>query len=169
MPLYVRHAAAKDTAPISRIAADTFALACPANTPAEEIQAFIRDNLRPDDFLAALDDPQQQLRVLLQDENVIGYSLVRLRPSALGIAEADQAIELTRCYLAVTHHGNGAAQYLLEQTLTGQRASVRLTVSEANTRALRFYQRNGFAIVGETTFQCGAELHRDWVMLRPAG
>ncbi|MBK5540608.1 GNAT family N-acetyltransferase [Pseudomonas sp. TH05] len=166
MPFQVRDALHADSPRISQIAAQTFALACPANTPPAEITAFIQDQLQVEHFNAALDDPEQQLRVLVHQGQVIGYSLVKLRPQALGIAEADQVPELTRCYLAADFHGSGGAQYLLQQTLESLTQPIRLTVSEANARAIRFYQRNGFINVGETTFQCGADLHRDWVMLR---
>lgn len=33
-------------------------------------------------------------------------------------------------------------------------------------QAIHFYQRNGFQTVGEMRFQCGADIHRDVVMVR---
>ncbi|WP_025128078.1 GNAT family N-acetyltransferase [Pseudomonas sp. PH1b] len=166
MPLHLRPARVDDSPHLSRIARQTFALACPPDTPAAELQAFIRDHLQAEHFAALLETPLKQLRVLLQDRQIIGYSLISLRPEPLAIAEADGIAELTRCYLAAEHHGSGAAQYLLQQTLAQQPGPLRLTVSETNVRAIRFYQRNGFIKVGETLFQCGADPQRDWVMVR---
>ncbi|NBF04930.1 GNAT family N-acetyltransferase [Pseudomonas sp. Fl5BN2] len=167
MPLQVRPAQPADSQRLSQIARQTFALACPPDTPAKEIEAFIEEHLLPEHFAALLQQPDKQLRVLLQGPQVIGYSLISQQPEALGVSAADGIAELTRCYLDAEHHGSGAAQYLLSHTLAQQPGPLRLTVNEANARAIRFYQRNGFAIVGETTFHCGADLHRDWVMLRP--
>lgn len=64
------------------------------------------------------------------------------------------------------HHGTGAAQLLLTATLTGISDRIRLTVNDQNVRAIGFYQRNGFLTVGETSFQCGDDVHRDLVMVR---
>ncbi|MFW0754194.1 GNAT family N-acetyltransferase [Pseudomonas sp. H11T01] len=166
MPLEVREALNTDNLRISQIAAETFALACPPDTPGSEIDAFIQENLLPQHFEELLDDDDKQLRVILREGEVIGYSLVSYRPDTLGVAQADNVPELTRCYLSASHHGTGAAQFLLNSTLRCIEGPIRLTVSEANERAIRFYRRNGFETVGETTFQCGADLHRDWVMLR---
>lgn len=168
MSLHVRSAVHEDCYRISQIASATFALACPANTPAEEIEQYIQSNLLPVHFEALLGDGQKQLRVVLKGTQIVGYSLITLDPEPLGIAVADNVAELTRCYLSPDHHGTGAAQALLDGTLRGIEQSVRLTVNETNDRAIRFYQRNGFDIVGETRFVCGADVHRDWVMLRQA-
>ncbi|MCS4259707.1 ribosomal protein S18 acetylase RimI-like enzyme [Pseudomonas protegens] len=166
MPLCLRNAQQDDTQRLSQIARQTFALACPPDTPATEIEAFIQENLLPEHFSALLEAPGKQLRGLLDDNRIIGYSLVNLHPQDLGVASADGIAELTRCYLDAAHHGSGAAQFLLAQTLAQQPGPLRLTVNEHNARAIRFYQRNGFVRVGETLFPCGADLHRDWVMLR---
>lgn len=166
MPFSVREAVKDDCLRISQIAAQTFALACPPDTPPAEIDAFIQENLLPEHLEALLQRPDKELRVILNEGQVIGYSMLSLRPESLGVPLADHVPELTRCYLSASHHGTGAAQFLLDHTLRSLQGPVRLTVSESNERALRFYQRNGFKTVGETHFQCGADLHRDWVMLR---
>ncbi|MCE0777908.1 hypothetical protein ACK1VC_19560 [Pseudomonas sp. XP2] len=53
----------------------------------------------------------------------------------------------------------------MADVLQGVVGALRLTVNDSNSRAIAFYLRNGFAVVGETTFQCGADVHRDLVML----
>ncbi|MFJ3486822.1 GNAT family N-acetyltransferase [Pseudomonas sp. NPDC090202] len=168
MSLQVRDALQEDCQFISEIAARTFALACPANTPVEEIERYIQSHLLPAHFKALVEDDRKELRVVLKEADVIGYSLIDLAPKGLGIAAADHARELTRCYVSAAEHGTGAAQLLMDRSLEQQTGPVRLTVNETNDRAIRFYQRNGFEIVGETTFVCGEDLHRDWVMVRKA-
>ncbi|MFF7706590.1 GNAT family N-acetyltransferase [Pseudomonas sp. NPDC007930] len=164
--MHVRPATAADAAAISAVARQTFALACPPGTPQGEIDAYIRGNLGPDRFAAALGNPAQQLWVLEHDGQVAGYSLVDHAAAALGIAAADGLAELSRCYVAPQHHGQGAAQALLAATLASVPGPVRLTVNDQNPRAIAFYRRNGFVQVGETQFLCGADVHRDWVMVR---
>ena len=164
--MQVRIAMPDDAAAISHIAAQTFAMACPANTPREELAHYIRENLTPECFLSALADPGKNALVLEQEGAVVGFSLITHTPERLGIALADGIPELTRCYVAAAQHGTGAAQFLLTATLAGVRGSIRLTVNDQNIRAIRFYERNGFERVGETTFECGEDMHRDLVMVR---
>ena len=44
-----------------------------------------------------------------------------------------------------------------------------LTVNAGNGSAIRFYQRQGFAIVGEDHFELEGARHLNWVMSRPQG
>lgn len=164
----IRTATPTDTAAISAIARKTFALACPPDTPPEELQRYIDDKLTAASFDAVLEAGRCQVRVIEDAGVVIGFSLVDPAPEALGVAAADGLPELTRCYVRQDYHGTGAAQMLLSATLAGLSAPIRLMVNDQNTRAIRFYERNGFRPVGETHFHCGADLHRDVVMLRQA-
>lgn len=163
-----RTAVAADVAAISAIASRTFALACPANTPPAELQAYIDDKLTPSAFAAVVADPRYVVRVLEEDAEVVGFSLLDRAPAPLDLAAADGIPELTRCYVLPAFHGSGAAQALVDATLEGVTTPVRLMVNDQNVRAIRFYARNGFAPVGERTFQCGDDVHRDLVMVRPA-
>lgn len=165
MQFSIRRAVPADGPAISQVAAQTFALACPANTPASEIHAYIQEHLKPADFERLSQAPDKRLSVALLGDTIVGYSLVSHDPEPLGIAGADGVAELTKCYVLPDYHGTGVSQSLVADVLGGVAGPLRLTVNDTNSRAIAFYTRNGFAIVGETTFQCGADVHRDWVML----
>lgn len=165
MHFLIRQATAADSDAISQVAARTFALACPANTPTAEISAYIQGALMPADFDRLSREPDMRLSVGLMRGTVVGYSLLNLAPEPLGILAADGIAELSKCYVLPEYHGAGVAQQLMADVLQGVAGALRLTVNDSNSRAIAFYLRNGFAVVGETTFQCGADVHRDLVML----
>lgn len=162
----IRKASPDDAHAISAVAIRTFALACPADTPEIELRRYIDDNLQPASFSAAIEDRNVDVWVLEDARAVVGFSLVNHAPQPLQITAADGIPELTRCYVLPSHHGTGAAQRLLSATLAALPARVRLTVNDQNAKAIRFYTRNGFAAVGETSFECGDDVHRDLVMVR---
>lgn len=162
----IRKASLSDAQAISIVAARTFALACPAGTPDIELQKYIDENLTPSSFRSALSDGNFDIRVLDELGTVFGFSVVTLAPVALNLPLADGVPELTRCYVLPTYHGTGSAQRLLSASLAELHTRVRLTVNDQNTRAIRFYSRNGFSTVGETSFKCGDVIHRDLVMIR---
>jgi len=165
--MLIRPAFLTDAGAISAVAVQTFALACPAGTPQIELQKYIDEYLTPSSFAAALGEPNCDVQVLTDSEIIIGFTLVTRAPETLRLPQADGIPELTRCYVLPMYHGTGVAQMLLSATLAGYRGPVRLTVSDQNSRAIHFYIRNGFAIVGDTSFQCGDDIHRDLVMVRP--
>lgn len=163
--MHVRCATSEDCDAISRIASATFALACPPDTPYDELESYTREHLTAACFRSVLENSAQELRVVEEGGQVVGFSLLDHQPEPLEIAAADGITELTRCYVEVGQHGRGIAQALLGATLAGA-GRVRLTVNDQNARAIAFYQRNGFRQVGETRFLCGTDIHRDLVMVR---
>lgn len=164
-PFIVRHASAADCVQLSHVACRTFAMACPASTPALEIARHIEGNLQPDHFGELLLQPGKIVLALEVDNQLIGYSLLTLDPEPVGIELADgvRSFPLLR---GARISWYGAAGFLMNESLKHLTGPVRLSVSEENSRAIRFYQRQGFRIVGETYFQCGDERQRDWLMLR---
>lgn len=168
MPYQIRPARHADCAALSQVGQATFALASPPDSAPAALQHYIAHHLQTEHFQQHLLHPHKRLLVVEQGGQVLGYSMLDLAPGELGIAAADHLVEISRCYVLPVAHGQGAAQQLLEATLARTHGAVRLTVNELNARAIRFYQRNGFAKVGEAVFPCGDERHRDWVMVRPA-
>jgi diamine N-acetyltransferase len=82
------------------------------------------------------------------------------------------AWELRRLYVAPESKGSGLARELTARAvsgaLAGGAASLWLGVWERNPRAIRFYEKAGFKVVGEHTFQLGRDPQRDLIMTRPA-
>src|ERR1700677_888306 len=80
------------------------------------------------------------------------------------------AAELSKIYLMPEYHGVGVSTALMELTLaTAAEWGVRcvwLGVNQGNQRAQRFYIKSGFKINGTRTFQVGARLENDYVMVR---
>jgi ribosomal protein S18 acetylase RimI-like enzyme len=167
--MHIRTATPADAGAISAIASETFSLACPPGTPAEELERYIDENLTAASFSDVLKAGDCDVRVLVDNLEVIGFSLVDPAPEALGMPEADSIPQLSRCYVRQNYHGTGAAQMLLSATLDKISVPIRLMVNDQNSRAIRFYTRNGFITVGETHFQCGEDIHRDLVMVRKVG
>ncbi|MDF9620295.1 N-acetyltransferase [Pseudomonas entomophila] len=168
MPYQIRPARDADSSALSHVGQATFALASPPDSAPAALQHYIAHNLQPEHFLTHLQHPHKRLLVVEERGRVVGYSMLDLAPGTLGISTADHLVEVSRFYLLPDVHGSGVGQQLLEATLAHIHGAVRLTVNELNTRAIRFYQRNGFCKVGEAVFPCGEERHRDWVMVRDA-
>jgi GNAT superfamily N-acetyltransferase len=109
-------------------------------------------HLAPAEALARLNVVQRELRwieilgagattthVAVDDGRIVGFA-----SSSRGHAEsAPHDLELESIYVLASHHGNGAAQRLLDGVLGDEPAC--LWVANDNPRARAFYTRNGFA------------------------
>ena len=106
-------------------------------TASLQAHAFIAESFWRDQ-LAAMRDiylPQAETLVLEEDGEILGFaSLHEQRMAALFIAPSAQ--------------GQGLGKHLLDETKR-RRSVLELSVYSANTRACRFYQACGFAVVAE--------------------
>ena len=164
----VRPASASDAQAVSRLAARTFALACPDSTPAAAIAEHIRTQLNADAFAQLM----TWARFLVVDGahgEVSGYVMLTCEPPPLD-THWQRPLELRRIYVDVDLHGRGVAEALMA-------ASLRIAVEEGhdwiwlgtnkqNVRAIRFYEKAGFGIVGERKFCVADSVETDHVMAR---
>lgn len=85
------------------------------------------------------------VRVAESDGSIIGFAWAGPGRDLAG-GEAPRDRHLYAIYVAASHHGSGAAQALLDETLGGEPAL--LWVAKENPRAIAFYLRNGFRFDG---------------------
>lgn len=166
-----------DAVELAAVAAQTFPLACPPSATAENVAAFIDANLSAAHFARYLRDPDRAIVAARQDGRIIGYAmLVRDVPEHAGVQQAVEirpAAELSKMYVLPDRHASGAAAALMERMLAvaadwGIRC-VWLGVNRENERAQRFYLKSGFTVNGTRTFQLGAGVESDYVMIRELG
>jgi GNAT superfamily N-acetyltransferase len=174
MTVGIRSATEPDAAPLARLAAATFALACPPGTAPAAIEEFIATKLSEERFTEYLRDPARDIRLAENDGTPAGYTMLIFgEPDDTDVAASiavRPTAELSKVYVLGDHHGAGVAAPLMAATLDAARlrgaAGIWLGVNKLNARAIRFYEKSGFVIVGSKTFRLGPELHHDHVMER---
>lgn len=167
----VRTATSADAEAIARLAARTFPLACPDHTPPDAIAIHIRDELNAGRFR----EHMATSRFLVVDGEpgeVVGYVMLCTDPPPIDTSWTNP-LELRRIYVDEHAHGSGVASALMRASLAIAQEHghdwVWLGTNEQNARAIRFYAKFGFDIVGERTFVVAHSVESDHVMARPAG
>ncbi|MES2094562.1 MAG: GNAT family N-acetyltransferase [Actinomycetota bacterium] len=171
MPESIRRAEPGEGALLHDLATATFALACPPGTAAEAIEDFLSVQLSTERFEAFLADPDRELLVATSASRFCGYSMLIFGeptdPDVAAVVTARPTVELSKFYLVAGAHGSGLAAELMAATVDIARlrgaATAWLGVNEHNPRANRFYEKNGFAIVGNKRFLLGSRWEDDYV------
>lgn len=142
---------------------------------AENVAAFIDENLSEGSFADYLTDPDRLLLIAREDGRMIGYAmLIRGVPDDDDVQRAvvlRPAVEISKMYVLPDSHGAGASAALMTEAV--KRAEeldakcVWLGVNQRNQRAQRFYLKHGFSINGTKTFRLGTRIENDYVMVRP--
>jgi ribosomal protein S18 acetylase RimI-like enzyme len=175
LPIDVAAAVIADLRELADVAARTFPLACPESVTADNIAAFIDENLSEQRFRDYLADPDRWVLTAREDERMVGYTmLIRGIPDDDDVQRAviaRPAIELSKMYVLPDSHGGGVSAAMMTAVLSGARDvgahAVWLGVNQQNQRAQRFYRKHGFTISGTKTFRLGAGVESDYVMVRP--
>ena len=175
MTVQVTSRAVADLPELADVAARTFPLACPPSVTAQNITAFIDENLSKARFAEYLADPDRLVLIAREDGRMVGYAmLIRGVPDDEDVRRAvtlRPAVEISKLYVLPDSHGGGVSAALMTGAV--KRAEelgakcVWLGVNQMNQRAQRFYTKHGFSINGTKTFRLGADIENDYVMVRP--
>jgi ribosomal protein S18 acetylase RimI-like enzyme len=175
MTIEVSRAVAADLTELADVAARTFPLACPPSVTADDVAAFIAENLSEQRFLDYLAEPDRLVLTARDDDRILGYAML-IRGVA---ADADvqkavpvrPAVEISKMYVLPDAHGAGVSASMMTAALDASQtlgaACVWLGVNQENRRAQRFYAKQGFTVSGTKTFRLGGHLENDYVMVRP--
>jgi diamine N-acetyltransferase len=173
----VRPARPEEARALGDLAARTFPDACPPDMAAEDVHAFIDEHLSESAFAGYLADPRYLVLLAeTPDAGPIGYTLVDTAPEEAppGGSSTDSSggpapAYLSKMYVLDTARGTGAATALMRATLDAARRrghrQAWLGVNRANVRANAFYEKLGFAVVGERTFPVGEATGHDYLRL----
>lgn len=146
---------------------DTFA---GQNDP-EQMDLYCRSTFSPELQRNELADPSRQVLLMEAEGDVVAYASLFLdkHPHTL-ILSARKPVEIERFYVDHAHHGAGIATELmkavLEQAKTMGSDTAWLGVWKDNARAIAFYEKKGFRVIGEQPFKLGTEEQTDLVMAR---
>lgn len=165
----LRRATPADAARLAAFAATAFSDAFAADNRPEDMRAYIAQAFGAPMQRAELVDPRCTMFLAERDGEVVGYAMLREGAVPACVHDAS-TIEIARLYAGQRWIGAGVGALLMQRCLVEAAARGRRTiwlgVWERNVRAIGFYQRWNFTIIGSQPFQLGSDRQNDRVMAR---
>lgn len=138
----------------------------PKNAP-DDLNHYMRQAFNLEQTTKELADEQSIFLIAEIDGKAAGYAKLIIDRGEDGIS-ATRPIELNRLYSHQEFLGKGVGQSLMDACFEKARANdhdvMWLGVWEYNPRAQRFYEKNGFRVVGSHVFQLGEDAQTDLLM-----
>ena len=156
---------------LALVGAATFLDAFAGMLPGRSIVEHCRVNHDAEKYATYLSQPQCRAWVAetVAQAGPVGYAMVTKPDLPLPDLREDD-LEVKRIYLLSRFHGGGTGRRLMQAAVTGAQAMggrrLFLGVFAGNARAIAFYKKEGFRVVGERTFQMGFSVFDDLVLGR---
>ena len=168
----IRQATGADAASLAELAERTFRETFAQTNRAEDIDVHCRYSYGESIQAAEIRDPGRTTLVCHVRDGLIAYGQLRWA-SAPSCVVATRPAEIQRLYVDARWHGKGVAHALmaslLDTAVAGGADVVWLGVWEKNPRAMSFYSKSGFAVVGDHVFVLGNDPQRDLVLAKRLG
>lgn len=137
-----------------------------AHFPAEDMALHLERKFGADALAAEYLDPALTIRVAEEDGEAIAY--LKLGPMDLPVPHEPDALQVMQVYVLAPWQGAGVAAMLMDWAAETARAAgapaLYLCVWERGDRAIAFYRKQGFEIVGHTPYQLGTLHYQDPLM-----
>jgi diamine N-acetyltransferase len=163
----LRRATAADSIALAEIAEQTFRETFGSMNDESDVDAHCIENFGVELQLKEIEDSNVVTILVEVDDALAGFAQIRLY-SPKHCVPTKHPSELHRIYISRLFHGLGIAQEMMREIfkVAKQTSSdcIWLGVWEQNPRAINFYEKYDFKVVGEHTFQFGSDPQRDLVM-----
>lgn len=165
----IRNAVPGDARALAEVAEATFRAAFGAQNSAEYMELHCQSNYGETLQAAEIASPEMLTLVCEENGRLVGFAQLRWAEAPACVV-AQHPGEINRFYVVLDWHGKGLAQRLMTASIDALQGRgcdvVWLGVWELNPRAITFYQKCGFTVVGSHTFSLGGDLQEDLVMVR---
>lgn len=114
-----------------------------------------------------MNEPGTVFFLALEDQKPVGYAKVRASQQPEGLA-GERPLEIERLYAHSQYVGKRVGHMLMQTCLAYAKkkgcGTLWLGVWENNSRAISFYEKNGFQKFGQHVFMLGNDAQTDWLM-----
>ncbi|MBK9636874.1 MAG: GNAT family N-acetyltransferase [Bacteroidetes bacterium] len=145
-----------DAEELAKIGRQSFIESHGHSASVEDITAYVNSKFTSFAFVDELSEPRNIYHHIKRDGQLIGYSKIILSCISENIVN-ENVTKLDRLYLIQEFHSLKLGQALLEYNIQlsnhNNQKGMWLYVWKENTRAVQFYLRNGFQIIGAFDFK----------------
>jgi GNAT superfamily N-acetyltransferase len=165
----IRQARRDEAARLCALMRETFITANGHCSSPENVEALLDATCTVPRQRAELDDPDRVTLIAQADNgDWAGYAQLRFATAPRHGVTLARPVELGRLYLLPRFLGQGLGTALLQRLIAQARRrggdGLWLGAWQEATRAIAFYLRHGFLIVGRTEFSVGDDRKPNWVM-----
>jgi ribosomal protein S18 acetylase RimI-like enzyme len=169
MNFSIREATVQDAALVADLSRQTFYDTFAEHNTAADMQLFLDQQFTRGRLMLEVGRKGNTFLLAYQGAKVAGYAKLRETHTPAALAGIP-SLEIARLYATQEFIGKGVGNLLMQASIDLGRQSgkkvVWLCVWEKNERAIRFYQRWGFAKFGDIDFVLGQDVQNDWMMKR---
>lgn len=164
-----RRPLAADAACLAQVARDTFVATFGHLYSDADLQPFLRESYDVKKTSRDISDPETYILLAEVNHTIVGF--VQAGKMGLPIDTGRRAArEIKRLYVTEVAKGTGIAQALMDASTQWAREEgaqdLYLGVFSQNARAIAFYTRNGFSIVGAYYFMVGKTADDERIMVK---
>lgn len=124
-----------------------------------DIEDYIANTYTPGRFASEIEDPNNIFRIAKICDKIAGFS--KIVPDAFNSQlQKEHSCKMERLYVLEEFLSLKIGQLLFDECIKNARelnqSGIWLNVWTGNTRAIRFYMKQGFTVAGETLFRISA-------------
>lgn len=157
----------KDLDTLRTVSLQTFTETFSEHNTEEDMHKYVSENLSPEKLLAELNTDGSHFYFVRSGDKLAGYMKLNT-----GIAQTVEGktgtLEIERIYVLKEFHGQQLGKSLLQHAISiageASQNTIWLGVWERNTKAIAFYERNGFVKTGSHDFVLGDDVQTDHIM-----
>jgi ribosomal protein S18 acetylase RimI-like enzyme len=170
--LRIRRGVPGDAAWLAELGARTFVETYGSDNTPGDMAKYVAATYGESQQRAELESKDTEYVLAEVGAELAGFALLWDGPPPENVP-GTHAVEIRRFYVSGAMHGRGVAAELMRATRDAARRrgadALWLGVWGENRRAIRFYEKQGFAVVGRQSFVLGDDEQSDLVMARLLG
>ncbi|SFO36696.1 Ribosomal protein S18 acetylase RimI [Paenimyroides ummariense] len=165
--IVIRKVMLKDIGLLQEIGRKTFFETFAENNTQENMSKYLEEGFSIEKLTEELNDEYSEFYFAVLAEKVIGYLKLNFENSQTELQDSS-SLEIERIYVLQEYHGKKVGQLLYDKAIeiayNKEVKYVWLGVWEENSRAIRFYQKNGFVAFDKHIFKLGDDEQTDIMM-----
>lgn len=152
---------------LQQLARQTFQESFGADNTPENMKHYLQENLSLTKLSAEMGNPDSEFFFAMLKTQPVGYMKLNYKTAQSELFNS-RAVELERIYVLKSHQGQQIGQMMFSRAVEAAKEVkapfLWLGVWEHNTKAIGFYQRNGFTQFDTHPFMLGTEKQIDILM-----
>ena len=165
--ILIRRAGIEDSDMLLQLSKTTFFKAFAHLNEPQNMAAYASLQFTREAILLQLNNPASTFYFAIVNEQIAGYFKLNTGESQTDFKD-EHGLEVERIYVSVTYQGRQIGTHMIafviEEAKRQKLDNIWLGVWELNTRAVKFYEKHGFKIVGSHEFMLGKDRQVDLLM-----